>query len=748
VPDGLELAAPYGIVLQSELFNFPLPKVTAITTGDLNADGQVDLVLATESEELTVLLGDEDDGFAFSRTLTTGSLPQAVIVANLVGDEQVDIAAANFLSGGVWIWENNVGEFSTPPIKLDTPGLRGGGPRDLLAVDFDHDGDLDLAVALVQSDLVSVYWNTDTGFQRGSGLSTGLAPTSLAWNGDRIVAANAGGNTLSLLPPDGTGATMVLPVVGRGPIQVLAEHVVSDEFVDLIAVNRDSNSITIFVQQPDGSYDPQPIPLGGVPLSATATDLDGDQDLDLVIGLQGETNLVVLLNHEGRFSSASDFVDRSSGVANFDGELISRVLAADLNDDDHPDLISIVDVASTRASRLAALHNTTGPAPHRVVLSAAGASDVDFQLTPRAPRLTLDAIDPPAILRDSADPITISLRGFEPGTSGLTFEVTADRGELFRRLQVNHEASESTAALILYPKPGQEGDTVVTVTLTDAAGTTASQSFPVRIAKPPSNNVAFVESPSVLANIRGEVIGTLTGLDEPSNRYDVVDKRFVLQGQELSLKPDVYLSAGPTSVEVKVTDANGLTSRRRVPFTAAANSHPWQNMASPTDVNADGGIYPLDALIVINEINRRSPRALEDVRPAGAYLFDVNGDGHISPIDVLQVVNLLNQRVAQGEGPAPFGAEGIHDAIALHNSNLPRWTSETVEISNPTDSRTDHTDQLELVLAFPTQDRQPSASQAAARVKDWEALLDVLAADRGDAWQLDDYWSKMTGPLQ
>lgn len=73
----------------------------------------------------------------------------------------------------------------------------------------------------------------------------------------------------------------------------------------------------------------------------------------------------------------------------------------------------------------------------------------------------------------------------------------------------------------------------------------------------------------------------------------------------------------------------------------------WQNPDDPLDVNDDGRITPLDALIVINHLNRTgggplpTPSPSPD-QPPPPYL-DVRGTGIVSPLDVLVVVNYLNR---------------------------------------------------------------------------------------------------------
>ncbi len=66
------------------------------------------------------------------------------------------------------------------------------------------------------------------------------------------------------------------------------------------------------------------------------------------------------------------------------------------------------------------------------------------------------------------------------------------------------------------------------------------------------------------------------------------------------------------------------------------------------DVNKDGAIAPVDALLVINYINANGSRP---ALPFTTHL-DVNRDANISPVDVLLIINYLN-----GQNPSPSLAQ-------------------------------------------------------------------------------------------
>lgn len=66
----------------------------------------------------------------------------------------------------------------------------------------------------------------------------------------------------------------------------------------------------------------------------------------------------------------------------------------------------------------------------------------------------------------------------------------------------------------------------------------------------------------------------------------------------------------------------------------------YTNPLNPYDVNDDGMVSPLDALLVINAINAKIE--LTSKTPNVAPFLDVSHDGALAPNDVLQVINRIN----------------------------------------------------------------------------------------------------------
>jgi hypothetical protein len=86
----------------------------------------------------------------------------------------------------------------------------------------------------------------------------------------------------------------------------------------------------------------------------------------------------------------------------------------------------------------------------------------------------------------------------------------------------------------------------------------------------------------------------------------------------------------------------------------------WHNPLDGLDVNGDGLVTPLDAVIVINRLNAK---AVGDAPASLAYYDDVNGDSFCTAQDVLIVINYLNAQslpAAEGE-PSDLRDRVFHD---------------------------------------------------------------------------------------
>ena len=120
--------------------------------------------------------------------------------------------------------------------------------------------------------------------------------------------------------------------------------------------------------------------------------------------------------------------------------------------------------------------------------------------------------------------------------------------------------------------------------------------------------------------------------------------------------------------------ADNVGNRETAPLNPDASTRVaiarWQNPGGSAnarfDVNNDTFVTPLDALLIINDLNNSGGRKLPDSSSPEKPppFFDVNGDGFLSAIDALLVINLLNRQSSSGE------AESVHNVVFEDVSGL------------------------------------------------------------------------------
>ncbi len=102
---------------------------------------------------------------------------------------------------------------------------------------------------------------------------------------------------------------------------------------------------------------------------------------------------------------------------------------------------------------------------------------------------------------------------------------------------------------------------------------------------------------------------------------------------------------------------------------AAPNPYPLHRSHDRADVNGDGHVTPLDALLVLNHLASRVELPWHNpsltLALADGRMLDVSGDNQITPLDALLVLNEVSRR-ARGEGEATRSSQlGVSSIEAI-----------------------------------------------------------------------------------
>jgi hypothetical protein len=265
-----------------------------------------------------------------------------VVTGDFNGDGKLDLAATEYYSGTVHVFQGN-GDGTLAPYQVYSVCYAHG----IAAGDFNGDGILDLAVghAACNGDnqgITILLGNSDGAFKVGGSFDTGTAGAGYGVN--PVVGDFNGDGKLDLAAADGPAQTSVLLGNGDGTFQSHVDYATGyaslvatgdfngDGYLDLAVVGDPQSNLSILLGNGDGTFHLQPQYAVGTGYGhLVVADLNRDGKLDLALTNDGGWVSVLPGNSDGTFQTSRRYIT---------GGWSSVVTAADFNGDGILDLVT------------------------------------------------------------------------------------------------------------------------------------------------------------------------------------------------------------------------------------------------------------------------------------------------------------------------------------------------------------------------------------------------------------------------
>ncbi|MEC3906155.1 T9SS type A sorting domain-containing protein [Tamlana sp. 2201CG12-4] len=340
---------------------------SSLITTDIDGDGDMDVVSASWGDDKIAWYENTDGlgSFGLENIITTNAdYAISVFASDINGDGHVDLLSASRLDDKISWYDNtdglgNYGNQQNIVVGNDEPSS-------IYTTDIDGDGDLDMLSAFTANNIIAWYENTD-----GLGsFGNQQIITSNADGANSVFAGDIDGDgdmdVVSSSKTDdiiawyenmdglgGFGNQQIISTSSNNPNSIFVSDIDGDFDMDVVASSIIDNKIVWFENTNGlGNFGLENIITTDVysPTSVFVSDIDGDNDMDVLYASFGDSKIAWSENTDGLGSFSPQQIITTNAIQ------VGSVYAIDIDSDGDNDVLS----ASSNDGKIALYKNTDG----------------------------------------------------------------------------------------------------------------------------------------------------------------------------------------------------------------------------------------------------------------------------------------------------------------------------------------------------------------------------------------------------
>lgn len=323
---GVTTPVPSGQFSQGPLLTTgSLPEAAVVA--DFNGDGNTDIAVLNRNDHTVSIFSQNADGIfvpAAGSPLSAGNGADGIVEADFNGDGFPDLAVTSASSKTIDVLLSDAGYFPGVHTTITLSAAPGG----LAVADFNNDGNLDFVVTEPSLGKILLYAGDGQGnfSALGSPITAGVNPGSVAvadfdgdGNADVVIADPASGAVV--LRGNGTGGFTSMSgspfAASAAPQFVSVADFNKDGSYDFVVSNPAGNTLTVLLWNGSG-FTPGPSGSLSIPTlsgSLAVADFDGDNNIDIAVPDTAGVVHLLLGDGSGGFSPALNSFPTGSGIA-------------------------------------------------------------------------------------------------------------------------------------------------------------------------------------------------------------------------------------------------------------------------------------------------------------------------------------------------------------------------------------------------------------------------------------------------